>query len=160
MGTALSVADKLYVQTVKFLEVDEQRVKLVDAQARSNQELGTANEQLAAANERLAAVARIDELTGIPNRRAFDEGSSTIAAASRRDGFFVSLLMFDINWFKKVVPSTAAGRAVRRLSCPLALIVDRPAMTLNSGLEVRSRLPAASKPPRRQSDQLGLQGVR
>jgi diguanylate cyclase (GGDEF)-like protein len=128
-GTALSVADTSYAQTVKLLQVDEERVELVRAEARSNQELGSANEQLAAANEQLAAVARIDALTGIPNRRAFDEGLETIVAAARRDRFPVSLLMFDIDWFKKYndwYGHQAGDQCLRRVAQTLQGCLRRP----------------------------------
>ena len=54
-----------------------------------------------AAAEKLAALAALDGLTGLANRRRFDERLQEEWARSRRDGTSLSLLMVDVDHFKK-----------------------------------------------------------
>jgi diguanylate cyclase (GGDEF)-like protein/PAS domain S-box-containing protein len=58
--------------------------------------------ELLKANRKLAEQARIDELTGIYNRRMFCELMQAELARSCRYGTPVSLIMFDIDRFKKI----------------------------------------------------------
>lgn len=53
------------------------------------------------ANEELENLVRIDPLSNIANRRAYDERLTAELAASRRQGTPLSLLMIDIDFFKK-----------------------------------------------------------
>ena len=57
------------------------------------------NDQLLA---RLAGEARTDVLTGLLNRRGFDERVSLELAHARRDGGSLAVAMFDIDHFKRV----------------------------------------------------------
>mgnify|MGYP000390613228 CR=1 FL=1 len=57
-------------------------------------------ESLIEANTRLAALATLDGLTGLKNRRAFEERLADEMARSRRMGGPVSLLLLDIDHFK------------------------------------------------------------
>ncbi|MEO6447347.1 MAG: sensor domain-containing diguanylate cyclase [Gemmatimonadaceae bacterium] len=57
-------------------------------------------ESLIEANTRLAALATIDALTGLKNRRAFEERLMEEVARLRRNDAPVSLLMIDIDHFK------------------------------------------------------------
>lgn len=50
--------------------------------------------------ERLHALARVDELTRIPNRRGFEEAAETELARARREGTSLGLLVIDIDQFK------------------------------------------------------------
>ncbi|AVO40841.1 GGDEF domain-containing protein [Simplicispira suum] len=56
--------------------------------------------ELQAANERLQSLARTDPLTGLPNRRHFDEAKATEMRRARRHGHSLSLLICDIDSFK------------------------------------------------------------
>jgi diguanylate cyclase (GGDEF)-like protein len=49
---------------------------------------------------RMAAMARTDELTGLPNRRAWDEELDRELARSRRSGEGLSVAMVDLDHFK------------------------------------------------------------
>lgn len=51
---------------------------------------------------RLAAEARIDKLTGVLNRRGFDERAAVEVERSRREGYPVGVATFDIDYFKRV----------------------------------------------------------
>lgn len=54
------------------------------------------------ANERLAESATIDPLTGLGNRRVFDERLAEEIARTRRYGKPISLLMIDVDGFKRI----------------------------------------------------------
>ncbi|MDR3419070.1 MAG: diguanylate cyclase [Nevskia sp.] len=80
------------------------------------------NEQLNAANRQLGEISRKDELTGIANRRHFDEVYAHDWSQCRRFQMPVSVLMIDIDRFKQINDSHghAAGddclvEAARRL---------------------------------------------
>ena len=64
----------------------------------------------------LDALAREDALTGLPNRRSFEEHAREAMARSRRSGKPVCLLFLDIDYFKSINDSLghAAGDAVLR----------------------------------------------
>ena len=57
-------------------------------------------DQLAAANQRLTLLAAEDGLTGLANRRHFDESLDTEFRRAMRDGTSLSLIMIDIDHFK------------------------------------------------------------
>ena len=59
-----------------------------------------AEEQLEALNAELARVARCDALTGLSNRRHFDEVLDGEWRRAKRDGSAISLLLLDIDRFK------------------------------------------------------------
>lgn len=59
------------------------------------------DEQLLAANQRLAELARTDPLTGLLNRRGFDENLAREWRRCRRAGKPVTLLMLDADEFKR-----------------------------------------------------------
>jgi len=59
-------------------------------------------EELRQANAQLQELALVDGLTNLPNRRAFDRSLEEALSRSERDGLPVSLLMLDIDHFKKV----------------------------------------------------------
>ncbi|HEX3801732.1 MAG TPA: GGDEF domain-containing protein [Solirubrobacteraceae bacterium] len=51
---------------------------------------------------RLAGEARTDALTGLLNRRGFDERASIELAHARRDGSCLAIASFDIDYFKRI----------------------------------------------------------
>lgn len=60
----------------------------------------TANQRLAAANEELTALAHIDDLTGIPNRRMFDQDLKRGWRRMAREGKPLALIICDVDCFK------------------------------------------------------------
>lgn len=60
----------------------------------------TANQRLAAANEELTALAHIDDLTGIPNRRMFDQDLKRGWRRMTREGKPLALIICDVDEFK------------------------------------------------------------
>ncbi|MDY0302066.1 MAG: sensor domain-containing diguanylate cyclase [Trichlorobacter sp.] len=61
-----------------------------------------AYQELKQANELLARQARVDFLTGIYNRRMFEQMMDAEIARQQRYGFTLALIMFDIDHFKRV----------------------------------------------------------
>jgi diguanylate cyclase (GGDEF)-like protein len=57
--------------------------------------------QLEAANRQLQVLARQDALTGLANRRHFDEALEVEFARARREGAALSLIMIDVDRFKR-----------------------------------------------------------
>ncbi len=73
-----------------------------------------AEESLKASQQELENLARVDSLTGLANRRQFDERVDLALARSRRHGTPVALLYIDIDYFKRINDSLGhlAGDAV------------------------------------------------
>lgn len=59
-------------------------------------------EELRAANARLERLASVDEMTGLLNRRALEEALRRDLARADRDGKALSVLLLDVDHFKKV----------------------------------------------------------
>jgi len=87
--------------------------RLVAANRDLEQRVRERTEALEAANAELAALAWVDALTGLPNRRAFDEHARQLAATARRASRPLSVLIVDADHFKRVndVHGHAAGDA-------------------------------------------------
>jgi diguanylate cyclase (GGDEF)-like protein len=64
------------------------------------QALATLNTQLSAQSEQLRSLAFVDGLTGVANRRHFDENLHAEWRRSRRDRVPLAMLMIDIDHFK------------------------------------------------------------
>jgi diguanylate cyclase (GGDEF)-like protein len=67
-----------------------------------NRELDRANKELAQRREELLTLSRTDPLTGLCNRRYFEERLQEEFARTRRYGSSLSLMMLDIDHFKRV----------------------------------------------------------
>lgn len=67
---------------------------------RAEASLVAAREDLVQVNRKLAALAAQDPLTGLANRRSFDETLKSEARRASRDGAPLSLLLIDIDYFK------------------------------------------------------------
>ncbi|MBZ4422730.1 diguanylate cyclase [Myxococcus sp. RHSTA-1-4] len=101
-------ADDYLVKPFDMLELSA-RVKsmlrlkaLQDALVEKNRELDRANKELARRREELLALSRTDALTGLFNRRYFEERLNEEFARSRRYGSPLSLVMLDIDHFKRI----------------------------------------------------------
>lgn len=85
------------------------------------------------AAQQLKNLADTDGLTGVMNRRAFDENFAREAARCARDGQPLSLLMIDIDWFKAYNDTYGhpmGDQCLRQVSGCLADCVRRPADTI------------------------------
>lgn len=101
-------ADDYLVKPFDMLELGA-RVKsmlrlkvLQDALVEKNRELDRANKELARKREELLALSRTDALTGLFNRRYFEERLNEEFARSRRYQSHLSLVMLDIDHFKRI----------------------------------------------------------
>jgi diguanylate cyclase (GGDEF)-like protein/PAS domain S-box-containing protein len=61
-----------------------------------------AEQALLASQRELETLARVDSLTGLPNRRQFDERLALAVARSQRPGLPIALLYLDIDHFKQI----------------------------------------------------------
>jgi diguanylate cyclase (GGDEF)-like protein len=80
--------------------------------------------------DKLASLATTDALTGLANRRAFDERLADEWARARRDGAQLSLLLIDVDHFKKFndhYGHLAGDGCLRALGRILSTIARRPA---------------------------------
>lgn len=80
--------------------------------------------------DKLASLAATDALTGLANRRAFDERLADEWARARRDGTQLSLLLIDVDHFKKFndhYGHLAGDGCLRALGRILSAITRRPA---------------------------------
>lgn len=88
-----------------------------------------AERQLSELNRRLAHLARTDGLTGLANRRVFDETLATEAGRSTRTGSALSLLMIDIDLFKPFNDThghLAGDQCLRQVGEAISAAVNRP----------------------------------
>ncbi len=78
------------------------------------QALNQANRELQEANRRLEKLASSDPLTGVGNRRHFQARAESEMERARRHGSSLSLLMFDLDGFKRINDEVghAAGDAM------------------------------------------------
>jgi diguanylate cyclase (GGDEF)-like protein len=68
----------------------------------TQQKLMKSDHALREANERLESLSYLDQLTEVANRRKFDQSLATESSRSRRTRVPLSLLMIDIDFFKKI----------------------------------------------------------
>lgn len=83
-----------------FAEDITQRRHYEEMLQEQNRQLMDARAELQAANERLKELATTDSLTGLRNRREFQEQLVSRTAESKRTGSPLSLLMLDVDRFK------------------------------------------------------------
>lgn len=135
--SAVSVVRHLYAQAVHSLVTDDKNALLVSEVTRSNRELAAVNEDLAAANKTLATIAGTDGLTGVPNRRSFDESVEMEVCSARRAAAspglptisHLALLMIDVDSFKGYndrYGHQAGDKCLRHVAQTLALGCRRP----------------------------------
>jgi diguanylate cyclase (GGDEF)-like protein len=91
--------EKIHLQRQADLEiaVAQRTAALVHAQ----QDLEERKWQLEQANLRLENLSQTDSLTGLANRRAFDERLLSEYRRTARLGAPIALLLFDVDWFKE-----------------------------------------------------------
>jgi len=99
---------------------------------RKNEELGRmaaelqdANRQLAVANVRLRALSYVDGLTGVANRRRFDEALDDACADASEHGEPVSLVLIDLDHFKKLNDSQGHQDGDEALRAVAALLAEQ-----------------------------------
>jgi len=93
-------------------------------------QLRASREQLALANEELQKLAALDGLTGIANRRRFDEALRTEWQRARRQRTPLALLMCDVDHFKLYNDSLghpAGDLCLKKVAAVLTAQLKRPA---------------------------------
>lgn len=112
------------------------RLRLAALRARKNEELARAyedvhriageledtNRQLAVANVRLRALSYVDGLTGVANRRRFDEALAEACAEAHES---VSLVLIDLDHFKRLNDSQGHQVGDEALRAVAALLAER-----------------------------------
>lgn len=91
----------IYVAAVSFIIFAGLRWRTATILAQKNIDLEYANTQLERANAELERLSVRDALTGIFNRRYFDSRLQEEWFRARRSGCFLSLLMIDVDHFKR-----------------------------------------------------------
>ncbi|KZN30110.1 hypothetical protein N480_03965 [Pseudoalteromonas luteoviolacea S2607] len=110
IGTSIEVACLSFAMAER---INSERKKRFIAQAKSMSEIRKANQllevevesrtrELQDAYDKLKHTSRIDELTQVFNRRSLNEALNTECLRAKRFGHSISLLMVDIDHFKKV----------------------------------------------------------
>ncbi|MBK1689986.1 sensor domain-containing diguanylate cyclase [Rubrivivax gelatinosus] len=95
--TALSDAVRVMTETLL-----DREARLEQANAHLEETVAERTRQLSRANDELARLAAQDALTGLANRRAFEQRAAEEQARSRRSGSGFGLLLLDIDHFKNV----------------------------------------------------------
>lgn len=91
--------------------------------------LREARDALTQANERLARLARIDDLTRLPNRRAFDRRLSGMFRQAQRERSPLAIVMVDVDDFKKYndhYGHVEGDECLRRVAAALRATLKRP----------------------------------
>lgn len=121
IGAVRDLDEEILGMTLALSDITEQRLM--------RQALAETNAQLAEANARLQALASEDFLTGLPNRRRFDEALLQEKARARRESRPLSLLMVDVDHFKVFndhYGHQAGDDCLRRIALLLAQSLLRP----------------------------------
>ena len=121
IGAVRDIDAEILGMTLAFSDITEQRLM--------REALAQSNAQLAEANARLQALASEDFLTGLPNRRRFDEALLQEKARARREGRPLSLLMVDVDHFKVFndhYGHQAGDECLRRIAMLLGQSLQRP----------------------------------
>lgn len=108
------------------------RIRIAALRARKNEELAQlateledANRQLGIANERLRALSYVDGLTGVANRRRFDEALEEACSAASKQNAPLSLVLIDLDHFKRLNDSQGHQIGDEALRAMAALLATR-----------------------------------
>ncbi len=102
--------------------------KEIESRKRQAIELEKVAEQLKKANERLRQLSFHDSLTGLHNRRYFDEFLEREFKRAQRNQTPIALIMIDIDYFKKYndrFGHQAGDECLRQIAATFALVVHR-----------------------------------
>lgn len=118
----------------------------ITARKRAEEELAEANAKLEAANSILAILANQDGLTGLSNRRYFDETFEREFLRAQRENAPISLIMLDVDYFKKyndIYGHLAGDACLRKVAQVLREVLCRPGdqVARYGGEEIAAILP-------------------
>lgn len=105
--TALEAGADAYIWVPEALLEDPQEIanylgRLIQAHVRAAMRRINASKELSQTNDLLSAIALVDPLTQLANRRAFDWELPRQIEAARTQNYSLSLLMLDIDYFKGI----------------------------------------------------------
>ena len=126
----MQLAGGLAFFIVLLLWLGSKLLRQLSIRERLEQQLHLVSDGLEHANAELSSLALKDGLTQIANRRAFDAAMLREIARARREGSSVSLLMLDVDHFKKFNDQyghLAGDACLRRIAGVIAAGVTRPA---------------------------------
>lgn len=92
-------------------------------------DLLTSQEALRSANARLEQLSRSDPLTGLPNRRCFDEAEEVEFRRARRSGEPLALLLCDVDFFKRYNDTYGHAQGdvcLQQVATAMQQVVTRP----------------------------------
>lgn len=95
------------------------------ARVRLAGELEKVNRQLEVANERLRALSYMDGLTGVANRRRFDEALEEACSTARKNGSPLSLVLIDLDHFKALNDTRGHQNGDEALRTVASLLAQR-----------------------------------
>lgn len=104
-------------------------IRAIRRRMAAEDELRTAQQQLLESNQQLERLAMHDALTGLANRRSFDETLALETRRAQRDGTPLALLMIDIDHFKRYNDTCghpAGDACLQRVAKVLAACTRRP----------------------------------
>lgn len=137
LGTYLLLVRRFRSSNLRLSRLVDERTEDLSHQAArlllADEEKSTLLKQLRVQSEAFEKQAREDALTGLPNRRAFDEALGLALEQARLDQRPISLAMFDVDHFKEVNDKhshsigDAVLREVGRLLSGASRISDLPA---------------------------------
>lgn len=120
--------EKVQMQKALLRTQNELIDNLRQSEQRLEQRVHERTLQLERANGRLAALSLTDGLTGIANRRHFDEALQSEWQRARRSGESISLALLDVDWFKAYndhLGHQAGDECLRRVARVMADSVPR-----------------------------------
>ncbi|MCK4888699.1 MAG: GGDEF domain-containing protein [Candidatus Aminicenantes bacterium] len=121
IGGLLLLVLVVFLLYMKTYVLREQKSKLEDLVAKRTVELEAANAQL-------ETLVRNDPLTGVTNRRGFDEKFEEEWRRASRYGAFISILMIDVDYFKNyndTLGHQEGDRALKMIAKALAKLFKR-----------------------------------
>ena len=104
-------------------------IRLVRQRVKVELDLSDTRDKLTRANERLALLANLDGLTGLANRRSFDETLERDFEESCRSGQPLSLVMIDVDHFKQyndLHGHPAGDRCLQQVATAIESAARRP----------------------------------
>jgi diguanylate cyclase (GGDEF)-like protein len=99
-GRILGVLNLESLRSDAFGEHERAVIDAIAAQVAGSIHLASINRRLEEANRELARLSQLDGLTGLANRRSFDEALEREWRRARREGRWISLLLADLDCFK------------------------------------------------------------
>ncbi len=137
------------VELVARVRAHSRRFLLERARERMLRELQETQQQLEASNARLHLLSSVDGLTGIANRRIFDDTLAREARRAEREGDVLSVVLVDIDYFKRFNDSyghQGGDEALRQVAQALASVARRAGDTVAryGGEEFAFVLPSTS----------------